>query len=135
MTTSDATMNRILIINCKVTAMRRNKRGLTVSLGTSEVVAVWLNCPKNTNPAHWRMRNVPIPVPAKRNRNRPISKSISSHRAKSGLTWTMKIKATNKDASTEQPSSTDICSINCFLVAPLTVRKRHSRTRCRKRSI
>ena len=27
------------------------------------------------------------------------------------------------------------CSINCFLVAPLTVRKRHSRTRCRKRSI
>ena len=68
-------------------------------------------------------------------RNRPISKSISSHRAKSGLTWTMKIKATNKDASTEQPSSTDICSINCFLVAPLTVRKRHSRTRCRKRSI
>lgn len=65
----------------------------------------------------------------KENVNRPISKSISSHRAKSGLTWTMKIKATNKDASTEQPSlQTDICSINCFLVAPLTVRKRHSRT-------
>ena len=76
---------------------------------------LYLPCEKKQEPAHLQINLQPS--------------------GESGLTWTMKIKAINKDASTEQPSSTDICSINCFLVAPLTVRKRHSRTRCRKRSI